>query len=78
LCDNETIRTVVVDFRHTHSLGATALELLARLFVRTRDRCGALVLCNISPREHEIVALTGLTDLCLICSSREEALAAAS
>jgi anti-anti-sigma factor len=78
LSDDPSVRRVVVDFGRTDYLGSTAVGLLVRLFMKVRQRGGALALCNVSAHEEDIFEVVGLDELLPVYTSREEALAAVS
>jgi anti-anti-sigma factor len=76
LLDQEHIENVVMDFHRTAYYGSTALGFFVRLWKRARSRNGRMAFCNVSEHEAEILKITGLDRLWLICPSRQEALEA--
>lgn len=70
------VRRVVVDFRHTDSLGSTALGMLVRLGKATQRRGGRLALCHLSQHEREILRVTGLAEIWPAYDTLTEALKA--
>ena len=69
-------KNVVLDFHKTDYYGSTALGLFLKLWKRVRIRNGRMAFCNVSDHEKEILQITNLDHLWLICSSRSEALEA--
>jgi anti-anti-sigma factor len=76
LLDQEHIKNVVMDFHRTDYYGSTALGIFVRLWKRVRSRNGRMAFCNVSEHETEILKITGLDRLWLICLSRQEAMEA--
>jgi anti-anti-sigma factor len=70
------IKNVVLDFHKTDYYGSTALGFFLKLWKRVRNRNGRMAFCNVSDHENEILRITKLDHLWLICSSRVEALEA--
>ena len=76
LLDGTRAKHVVLDFRHTDYYGSTALSFFVKLWKRVREIGGAMAFCNLSDHEHEILKITKLDMLWVICESREAALRA--
>jgi stage II sporulation protein AA (anti-sigma F factor antagonist) len=76
LNDNPEARNVIVDFGNTDLFGSTALGLFLRLWKSVRNHNGRMVLCNVSPHEKEILAVTRLGDIWAVYPCREDAVAA--
>jgi len=70
------IKNVVLDFHKTDYYGSTALGFFLKLWKRVRNHNGRMAFCNVSDHEKEILRITKLDHLWLICSSRVEALEA--
>jgi anti-anti-sigma factor len=68
------IKNVVLDFHKTDYYGSTALGFFLKLWKRVSNQNGRMAFCNVSDHEKEILRLTKLDHLWLICSSRIEAL----
>jgi len=62
VADDPSVRSVVVDFGRTDTLGSTAVGMLVRLGQVTRRRGGGLSLCGLSEHEREVLRATGLAD----------------
>ena len=69
-------KNVVVDFEKTDYYGSTALGFFVRLWKRSRGQGGRMAFCNVSRHERDILALTKLDSLWLICGTRQDALTA--
>jgi anti-anti-sigma factor len=67
---------VVVDFGNTQYFGTTALAFFLKLWKRVRTHGGNLAFCNVSDLEKEILKLTRLDRLWIICGSKDEAIGA--
>jgi anti-anti-sigma factor len=68
------VSNVVVDFQHTSYFGSTAIKALLRIGDQVREKHGTMVLCNLSPGEHQILDVAHLGSHWTIAGSREEAL----
>lgn len=69
-------RDVVLDFAGTDYYGSTALGFFVKLWKRVRARGGNMAFCNLSAHEREVLAVTNLDRLWLVCGTRADALAA--
>lgn len=76
LLDGTRTKNAVFDFRHTDYYGSTALSFFVKIWKRVREIGGALAFCNLSDHEREILVITKLDTLWVVCESREEALRA--
>jgi len=74
--NGKAIKDVVLDFHKTDYYGSTALGFFVKLWKRVRMLNGRMAFCNVSDHEKEILQITRLDHLWLICSSRSEALKA--
>jgi anti-anti-sigma factor len=70
------IQDVVVDLERAPFFGSTMLGGLIRLWREMTNLKGRLVLCNVSPAEHDILNATRLDSVWQIYTSRTAALAA--
>jgi anti-sigma B factor antagonist len=76
LADRAPVKNAVVDLCHADYCGSTALGFFIGLWRLVKARGGRLVLCNVSPHEHEVLRVTRLAPLWPVLPSREEALEA--
>jgi anti-anti-sigma factor len=76
LLNGTGVKNVVLDFHQTDYYGSTALGFFLKLWKRVRSRDGRMAFCNVSDHEREILRVTNLDCLWLICASRNEALEA--
>jgi len=76
LLNGTGIKNVVLDFHKTDYYGSTALGFFLKLWKRVRLRNGRMAFCNVSDHEREILQITNLDHVWLICSSRCAALEA--
>jgi anti-anti-sigma factor len=74
MLDRRIVRNVVMDFHDTDYYGSTALGIFVKVWKRVKEHDGHMVLCGLSEHEKEILKVTHLHGLWLICPSREEAL----
>jgi anti-anti-sigma factor len=74
LLNDPSVTNIVLDFQQTAYYGSSALGFFVRLWKRVSRRHGRMAFCNLSPQEKEILRLTRLDSLWLICGSREEAM----
>jgi anti-anti-sigma factor len=72
--DTSRIANVVVDFQRTSYFGSTAISALLKLSEKVHEKHGAMVLCNLSKGEHEILDVANLESLWRIAASRQEAM----
>jgi anti-anti-sigma factor len=70
------IRHLILDLSHTDYCGSTALGIFAGFWRTVRGRKGRLVLCHVSERVREALAVLRLDTLWPIYPSRAEALSA--
>lgn len=76
LLNGADARNVILDFHKTDYYGSTALGVFLKLWTKVRSRNGRMAFCNVSAHEQEILQVTKLDHLWMICSSRSEALGA--
>src|SRR5579885_1366092 len=72
--DDPAVKNVVLDFHRTDYFGSTALGFFVRLWKRVSGRGGRLAMCNLSAHERDILRMTSLDGLWLLCGTKEEAL----
>lgn len=71
--DDATARHIVWDFRHTQTFGSTALGFFVKIWRRVCLRRGRMAFCNLTQYEKEILHVTQLNQLWLLCDSLEDA-----
>jgi anti-anti-sigma factor len=76
LLEHAPIKNVVVDFHKTDYYGSSALGFFVKLWKRVRQHRGGMAFCCVSAHEKDILQVTKLDQLWLVCKSRQEALAA--
>jgi anti-anti-sigma factor len=69
-------RNVVVDLCRMDYSGSTALGFFIRLSKAVKDRGGRMALCNVSPREKEVLKGVHLDEMWCTYDSRQRALEA--
>ena len=74
LLDRALAKNVVVDLGRTDYYGSSALGFFVQLWNRVRRRHGRMAFCNVSDHEKEILLITHLDHLWLVCPSKWAAL----
>jgi anti-anti-sigma factor len=75
--DAADAKQVIVDFDRVPYFGSTMISVLIKLWKTSRARGGRLALCNLSPREVEVLRVMKMERLWPSYGSRQETLAAA-
>jgi stage II sporulation protein AA (anti-sigma F factor antagonist) len=78
MVEHPDVRHVIIDLRLTTNFGSSALGMFVAIWKRLNEKQGRLVLCGISPKEHQILRAVRLDGQWKLCDSRDEALRALS
>ena len=69
-------RNLVIDLSHSDYLGTVMLSAVLRLWKRIAHRGGNLVLCNVSKKVAQVLQISRLDTIWMICGTRDQALRA--